>query len=142
MTLNWTVFFFGLIGGALAEVLKWWQLREAPTPPAYLKSGFYWIITVIMALVAGILAIAYGIDANKPVLAINVGVSAPLILKGLASVVPTKPAAGASFAGTPRKASVLDMIAAAGAGAAQLNYLTSRQPGLRCLLITNFIQKE
>jgi len=90
MTIDWTVFLFGVIGGALAEVLKWWQLREATNPPAYLKSVFYWVITGIMVLVGGILAVAYNVEASKPLLAINIGVSAPLILKGLASVVPSK----------------------------------------------------
>jgi hypothetical protein len=111
MTLNWTVFLFGIIGGALAEVLKWWQLKESPTPPAYLKSVYYWVITGIMALVGGVLALAYGVDASKPVLAINVGVSAPMILKGLASAIPSKPSTGTPFAGGPKGASVLDMVA-------------------------------
>jgi hypothetical protein len=111
MNINWTVFLFGVIGGALAEALKWWQLREAQPAPAYLKSTFYWVITLIMALVGGVLAVAYNVEASKPLLAINIGVSAPLILKGLASVVPTKPAAGTSFAGAGKGANVLDMIA-------------------------------
>jgi hypothetical protein len=111
MTINWTIFLFGVIGGAVAEVLKWWQLREAPNPPAYLKSVFYWVITVIMTLVGGILAIAYNVDASKPLLAINIGVSAPMILKGLASIIPVKSPAGTSFAGAPKRAGVLDMIA-------------------------------
>lgn len=112
MTLNWTVFLFGVIGGALAEVLKWWQLREVPNPPAYLKSVFYWVITLIMALIGGVLALAYNVDASKPLLAINIGVSAPMILKGLASVIPVKsPEAGTPFTGAPKGASVLDMIA-------------------------------
>jgi hypothetical protein len=111
MTIHWNVFLFGIIGGALAEMLKWWQLREAPTPPAYLKSGFYWVITGIMTLVGGLLALAYSVDASKPLLAVNLGVSAPLILKGLASATPVKSPADTSYAGAPKKASVLDMIA-------------------------------
>jgi hypothetical protein len=111
MTINWTVFLFGIIGGALAEVLKWWQLRETPNPPAYLKSVFYWVITAIMVLVGGVLAVAYNVEASKPLLAINIGVSAPLILKGLASVVPSKPSVGTPFAAGPQKARVIDMVA-------------------------------
>jgi hypothetical protein len=111
MTINWTALLFGILGGVLAEVLKWWQLKESPTPPAYLKSGFYWVITGVMALVGGILALAYGVDASKPVLAINVGVSAPMILKGLASVIPVKSPSGTSYSGIPKGPNVLDMIA-------------------------------
>jgi hypothetical protein len=111
MAINWTGLLYGIIGGALAEVLKWWQLREAQTPPTYLKSTFYWVITGIMALVGGIVALAYNVDASNPLLAMNVGASAPLILKGLASVIPGKSPAGSSFVGGPRKANALDMIA-------------------------------
>ncbi len=114
MQFNWTIFVLGIIGGLLAEVLKWYQLRESPTPPEYLKSVMYWVITLVMALVGGLLAVIQNVPVSQPILALNIGISAPLILKGLAAVTPIKPAATAtapSFDSTPRKASVLDMIA-------------------------------
>ena len=85
-----TVFLVGTIGGALAELLKWFQLREnVPEKlPAYAKSPFYWIVTVLMALAGGLLAVVQGVDASNLLLALNIGLSAPLILKGLAAVVP------------------------------------------------------
>ncbi len=114
MTLNWTAFVFGIIGGIMAEALKWYQLRESPTPPPYLKSVMYWVITVIMALIGGVLAMIENPPAAQWVLALNIGISAPLILKGLAAVTPIKPApeTAPSFGtGGTRKASFLDMVA-------------------------------
>jgi hypothetical protein len=106
-------FLYGVIGGGLGELLKWYSMRESPNLPDYIKSPFYWIITVVMILAGGGLVLIQGIQSNSPWLAINVGVTAPLILKGFASVVPITPgggAAGVSF-GTRAKPTVLDFIA-------------------------------
>jgi hypothetical protein len=90
MTLSPTVFALGVLGGALGELLKWYQLRESPNLPEYTKKPFYWIITVLMILVGGMLALLQGLDGTKPLLALNIGISAPLILKGLANIVPSE----------------------------------------------------
>jgi hypothetical protein len=91
MSFNLVVFLLGIGGGVLGELLKWYQLKESPNLPEYAKSPLYWIVTVLMALAGGFLAWIWGIDPSKPFLALNVGISAPLILKGLAAVVPTPP---------------------------------------------------
>ncbi len=113
MQFNWTAFLLGIIGGLMAEALKWYQLRESPTPPVYLKSVMYWVITVIMALVGGVLALIQNVPASQPILALNIGISAPLILKGLAAVTPVKPvtATAPEFGTEAKRASVVDMIA-------------------------------
>ena len=90
MTFNLTVFGLGVLGGALAELLNWWQLRESPSLPTYAKSAVYWIITVLMILAGGILAVLYNVDATNPMLALNIGISAPLILKAMAASVPSE----------------------------------------------------
>ncbi len=97
-------FLYGVIGGALGELLKWYAMRESPNLPAYLKSPFYWVVTVIMMLAGGGLVLIQGVKADTPWLAINIGITAPLILKGFASVVPIQPpkAGGVSF-GTQEK---------------------------------------
>ena len=88
MDFNLTVFLVGILGGALGEALKWYQLRESPNMPEYSKKPAYWIITAVIALAGGVLAWLYGIDMTKLLLALNIGISAPLILKSLASAVP------------------------------------------------------
>jgi hypothetical protein len=92
MVLNWTIFGLAVFGGALGELLKWWQLRESPNLPAYKSSLLYWILTVLMILAGGVVGVVYGIDPNQPVLAINVGISAPLIIKALSASAPPSPA--------------------------------------------------
>lgn len=88
MLFNTTVFLLGIVGGGLAELLKWYQLRESPNLPTYATSPVYWIVTGLMILAGGVLALVQGVDATKPLLALNVGISAPLILKGLAAAAP------------------------------------------------------
>ena len=108
MTFNWMVFGYGLLGGGLAELLKWYQMRESPTSPPYLGSAKYWILTVLIALGGGLLAAVQNV--TSPLLALNIGISAPLILKALAAVTPvqTAQAATGGQAAGPR---LLDMIA-------------------------------
>jgi hypothetical protein len=84
-------FLFGVIGGALGELLKWYSLRESPNLPVYLRSPFYWVVTTLMVLAGGVLVLIQGVSADNPWLAVNVGLTAPLILKGFASVIPIQP---------------------------------------------------
>ncbi|MBP1608797.1 MAG: hypothetical protein H6Q04_1032 [Acidobacteria bacterium] len=90
MELNgfWQVFAVGCFGGFLGELLKWYRLRENPRLPVYARSLFYWILTIIMIISGGFLACFYGITAVNGVLAVNVGISAPLIISALAATVP------------------------------------------------------
>ncbi|PKO13324.1 MAG: hypothetical protein CVU39_19155 [Chloroflexi bacterium HGW-Chloroflexi-10] len=106
-------FLYGVIGGALGELLKWYALRESPNLPQYLRSVFYWVVTVLMILAGGGLVLIQGVQPDNPWLAINVGITAPLILKGFASVIPIKPASGpVSFApGSKPKPTLINFIA-------------------------------
>lgn len=107
-------FLYGILGGALGELLKWYSLRESPNLPEYIRSWFYWVITVLMILAGGGLVLIQGVQPENPWLAINVGITAPLILKGFASVVPIKPPDGkaVSFApGSKPKPNLINFIA-------------------------------
>lgn len=110
MVFTWTVFGAGILGGALAELLKWYQLRESANPPTYLHSPLYWVVTALMALAGGALASVNNGGSTSPLLALNLGISAPLILKGLAAATPIKPPDAADRSGKKR-ARVIDIIA-------------------------------
>jgi hypothetical protein len=113
MVFSWTVFGLGIVGGLLAEALKWYQLRESIKPPDYLKSALYWIVTLLMALSGGGLAVINNGGSTSPILALNIGISAPLILKGLAALTPVKmpDPAGGSFEPKKTGGNILDMMA-------------------------------
>lgn len=84
-----SAFLYGLAGGFAAEVFGLFQLRRTGVPQ-YLHSLFYWIITVAMVLVGGGIAWLYaksGVGLT-PILAVNVGAAAPLIIGQLVSQTP------------------------------------------------------
>lgn len=88
-------FAYGVLGGALGELLGLFRMRKdlAAEFPVYLKSGWYWSITLLMILAGGVLVVVYlksGMLLN-PLLAVNVGASAPLILGSLGSQMPEFP---------------------------------------------------
>jgi hypothetical protein len=81
-------FSYGFAGSVAIEVVKLYHLyesadskgRKRALPPRYRRVGF-WIVRLLLATIAGGLAIAYEID--RPLLAINIGVATPLILQAL-----------------------------------------------------------
>ena len=88
-------FLLGVFGGFLAELGRWWKIREGPNFPNYIKTIFYWIITILMIIAGGGLAYVYMLmgDLNA-ILAVNVGASAPLIISGLANTPPKQVTTG------------------------------------------------
>lgn len=87
-----TGFGFGILGGIFAEVLGLFQLRKTVPDafPVWLKSAFYWVITIMMILCGGGLVDIYlksGIDL-KALVAVNIGASAPLIIGALVAQTP------------------------------------------------------
>ena len=85
-------FLYGIVGGFLAELFGLWKLRQelkANLPP-YLRSWFYWFMTLLMIGSGGVVALVYvksGISLS-PLLAVNVGASAPLIIGSLTAAPP------------------------------------------------------
>ncbi len=85
-------FFWGVLGGALAELLGWFRLRQREPEefPGYAKTRTYWIVTIGMTLAGGVLVVAYlrsDIKVNS-IVALNLGASAPLILGSLTNNAP------------------------------------------------------
>ena len=82
------LFWLGALGGFFTELLGHYKMREmAPDAfPKYLKSPYYWVVTVLMVLSGGGLAAIYAaskIDLTA-IVAVNIGASAPLILGAFA----------------------------------------------------------
>ena len=87
-------FLYGIFGGLLAELLGLYKLRtQAPAAfPSYMRSKFYWLITSGMILAGGALVCIYiksGLDL-KPIIAVNIGASAPLIIGTVIQNPPSK----------------------------------------------------
>lgn len=87
---TWEIFLFAFLGGVAAEAVGWWELCKAKPNefPQYLKQPFYWIMTAIMAGLGGLLAVSHHAEEMGALLAINIGASAPLVLKSLARSLP------------------------------------------------------
>ena len=78
------IFLLACFGGVLAELLKWHGLRESPELPVYARSAFYWTLTALMVLAGGGVAVLYGTDSKNALLVVQIGLSAPLLLRALA----------------------------------------------------------
>ena len=84
---NLKIFLFGFGGSAAIEIVSLYvrfetaQSSRVVLPWRYRKVSF-WIVRFMIAIIAGGLAVAYGI--NNMILAINIGASAPLILQAFA----------------------------------------------------------
>lgn len=85
-------FMYGILGGLLAELVGLFNLRkQAPGQfPSWLKSPFYWGVTAAMTGAGGVLVIIY-LRTHlllDPLIAVNVGASAPLIIGSLVAQAP------------------------------------------------------
>lgn len=82
----WGGFVYGVFGGLVSEIVGLYKFRRFSKLPVWLRLRSYWIITSLMILSGGILVCIY-IKSDielTPILAVNVGISAPLILGRLA----------------------------------------------------------
>ncbi len=80
--------FFGALAIQLLSLLELKNVKKTERPD--FKDIFYWLPFIVGPIIGGGLALAYIYpgDALKPLVAINVGVSAPLILRSMASINP------------------------------------------------------
>jgi len=93
---TWGTFLWAAGGGVAAEALRWWRMIRAQQQgttlnlPVYARSPLYWGLTVVIVLAGGMLSVAYVASGQRlgPILAVNVGASAPLIIQGLAASAP------------------------------------------------------
>lgn len=92
MILNegYQIFLCGLFGGFLGELLKWYRLRCSADLPSYIKSPFYWIITILIIISGGLLSLLYSSERMSAIMSLNIGISAPLILQNLSQTMHSK----------------------------------------------------
>jgi hypothetical protein len=88
------IFFLGMAGSGLVELatgLKHYEssgvdngngTRSKKTLPDWYSDPKFWVLRGLLAVAAGGLAVLYEVD--KPLLAVNIGASAPLLIQMLA----------------------------------------------------------
>lgn len=85
---------FAISGGLAIKLLELAELHKLPKlERPDLKDWLYWVPFIILPVLGGGLAYAYVASSTvlSPMLAINVGVSAPLILRAMAQANPLGP---------------------------------------------------
>jgi hypothetical protein len=95
------VFLCGFAGSFAVDVVAVAQVYNAQTivvPERYKKKAFY-VVRLLLAIIAGGLALAYEID--KPLLAINIGAATPLIIQAFAQGLGNIPTVAPSDSGHP-----------------------------------------
>lgn len=78
---------YGVLGGVLPEIFALYKLRHIKKgeKPDWLKSWFYWVVTIIMVLLGGATSFLYhklGIQINE-LMAVHLGAATPLIISNL-----------------------------------------------------------
>lgn len=87
------VFLVGTVGGILLEIFHWYGLRRENRLPDYVRSAFYWFLSASMALAGGFIAWLYFGSRAEGIVALHVGLSAPLILQKLTTTLAATPGA-------------------------------------------------
>jgi hypothetical protein len=84
---DWRAFLLGAAGSLAIEAINLYRAYEAGkrTPARYKRLGFY-IVRIVIAGMAGLLAWAYHI--NNDILCIHIGAATPIILQSFAKSPP------------------------------------------------------
>src|SRR5581483_1715468 len=87
-----SVFLWAVFGGAFCELLHWVGIRRRSNYfPQYARNVGYWVITILLILAGGILAVAVNLagTALTPLTASVFGYSAPTLIHKLVKAAPT-----------------------------------------------------
>jgi hypothetical protein len=90
---SWEVFAVGFIGGIFLELLHWYNIYRTPEFPDYARFPKYWIVSFLMAVAGGLVAVFYFGARTEAMIALHVGLSTPLILQKLALTAAAPPGA-------------------------------------------------
>ncbi len=89
MTEAFLIFLFGCLGGILLELYRLYKIRQDKNSPSYYGQLKYWIITLGMIVCGGVLSWLWDMEVTlTPLLAVNIGITAPLLLSLLAGESP------------------------------------------------------
>lgn len=87
-------FTFATLGGIAINLVRWLEYANVPKQqrPVTFSDPLYVAQFTILPILGGFVAVVYVMSGTmlSPILAINVGVSAPLILKTMGAAVPSK----------------------------------------------------
>lgn len=93
-TPEWSAFAYASLGGLAINILRWLEHAQIPRlqRPETFKDPLYSAQFLLLPVIGGFVGYLYTVSgtALNPLLAVNVGVSAPLILKAMATAVPTR----------------------------------------------------
>jgi hypothetical protein len=88
----WVTFLFGFLGASLSNVLSVYEFAKLPSTarPPYLTNAFYWLSVFLLSCLGGGLTLLYETSGTHlpPLLALNIGASAPLLMKAAAVSIP------------------------------------------------------
>jgi hypothetical protein len=104
------LFAWGCVGSACDELLHWASLRRRRTFPTYVRSIKYWVVTALLVLMGGVVALAYGSSSFRlitPLTVLIVGYCAPALIKSLSRALLRRLALGKEVADRPSVASFL-----------------------------------
>jgi len=90
--MTWTPLILALLGGLSVNLLNLMELQNVPRDrrPDF-KDFLYWLPYIIWPLMGALLAFIYEASSTKlsPIIAFQVGASAPLIIKAMAKAIPS-----------------------------------------------------
>jgi hypothetical protein len=79
----------GSIAVELVTLVQAYEHEPINLPARYRQVGFY-IVRSLLVVAAGLLAVAYGVY-DRPILSVNIGASAPLLIQALARGIQSAP---------------------------------------------------
>ena len=90
----WAQVLIATIGGVAAELFHWYSLaRSGKRVRAYAKKSLYWVTTVGMVIVGGMMPFLYNSGSANAALCFHLGASTPLLLAKLIGNPPAKTSA-------------------------------------------------